>query len=149
MILAIIYSFSKKTHDLRKFHCKIMLESLFNPIVKIPTVQSETLPNLNTTLSATAKKGIDIEKMKQLPSAILNIYWSQRSWTTYKRNDGSIKTAAWAPTKLINDVEKYADYGPNYANPAGTRRVDAITTRAWHCGLRVPLCWQRWIPARK
>lgn len=56
MILAIIYSFWKKTHNLRKFHCKIMLESLFNPIVKIPTVQSETLPNLNTTLSATAKK---------------------------------------------------------------------------------------------
>lgn len=56
MILAIIYSFSKEPHNLRKFHCKIMLELLFNPIVKIPTVQSETLPNLNTTLSATAKK---------------------------------------------------------------------------------------------
>lgn len=56
MILAIIYFFSKKTHNLRKFHCKIMLELLFNPIVKIPTVQSETLPNLNTTLSTTTKK---------------------------------------------------------------------------------------------
>lgn len=64
--------------------------------------------------------------MKQLPSAILNMYWSQRSWTTYKRNDGSIKTATWAPTKLINDVEKYADYGPNYANPAGTRLEPGI-----------------------